>query len=102
MRVKLHLTLAPAALQPATHVEATWPTRPRLRYKLERSETLAPESWTDATAETDGTGAPATFLTAQPAAGARLFFRLRYQPVPMPTTAPEHAGFFKTYADFGL
>ena len=96
------LSLAPAAAQPETHVEAAWPTRARIRYKLERSETLAVGSWTDATAETDGTGSPFTHLAPRPADGARVFFRLRYQPLAMPTTAPEHAGFFKTYADFGF
>jgi len=96
------LTLAPAPSAPATHLEAAWPTRPRLAYRLERSETLAPDSWLDATAEAAGTGAPSTFLSPRPAPDARLFFRLRYQPVALPTTAPEHAGFFKTYADFGL
>lgn len=96
------LALAPDAAQPATHVEAAWPTRPRLLYKLERNGTLAPDSWLDATAESVGTGAPATHLAPIPPVDGRLFFRLRYQPVAMPTAAPEHAGFFKTYADFGL
>ena len=96
------LSLTPAAAQPATHLEAAWPTRARLRYKLERSETLAPDSWTDATAETDGTGSPANHLAPNPPADGRVFFRLRTQPIAMPTSAPEHAGFFKTYADFGL
>ncbi len=94
-------TLSIGATPLPTSVQAAWPTRPRLRYKLERSETLAADSWTDATAETDGTGAPAEHSASIPA-GARLFFRLRTQPAAMPTAAPEHAGFFKTYADFGL
>ncbi len=95
------LTLGPDAAQPVTHVEAAWPTRPRLRYKLERSETLAAGSWTDATAESDGTGALSTHTEALPA-GDRLFFRLRYQPVAAPTATPENAGFFLSYADFGF
>ena len=96
------LSIAPASAQPTTHIEAAWPTRPRLRYKLERGETLAADSWTDATAEADGTGAPATHVAPNPPADGRVFFRLRTRPVDMPTAAPEHAGFFKTYADFGL
>ena len=40
--------------------------------------------------------------TAIDLTGGRVFFRLDYQPVAMPTEAPENAGFFKTYADFGL
>ncbi len=93
------LSIGPTPLPAA--VQATWPTRPRLRYKLERSETLAPGDWTDATAEADGTGFPAQ-LSASIPPGGRVFYRLRYRPVAMPTDAPEHAGFFKTYADFGL
>jgi len=95
------LTLAPDAANPATHVEATWPTRPRLAYRLERSETLAPGDWTPATSWTDGTGNPSAHQSPLPV-GGRVFFRLDYQPVAMPTEAPENAGFFKTYADFGL
>ena len=95
-------TLSIGATPLPTLVQAAWPTRPRLRYKLERSETLAADSWTDATVEADGTGATATYLAPNPPAGARLFFRLRTQPLAMPIAAPEHAGFFKSYADFGL
>ncbi len=95
------LALALAAGNPATHVEATWPTRPRLAYRLERSETLAPGDWSPATAWTDGTGAASALQAALPVDG-RVFYRLDYQPVAMPTEAPENAGFFKTYADFGL
>jgi hypothetical protein len=90
-----------SAIETATHVEATWPTRPRLAYRLERSETLAPGDWTPATSWTDGTGNPSAHQSPLPV-GGRVFFRLDYQPVAMPTEAPENAGFFKTYADFGL
>ena len=95
------LALAPDALQPATHVEATWPTRARLAYRLERSETLATDSWSAALDWADGNDSPAAFIEEIPPAG-RLFFRLQTRPVAMPVSAPEHAGFFLTYADFGL
>jgi hypothetical protein len=94
------LTLAPDATNPATHVEATWPTRPHLAYRLMRSETLAPGDWAPAIAWTDGTGIPSAHQSPIPV-GGRVFFRLDYQPVAMPTEAPENAGLFKTYADFG-
>lgn len=95
------LACAPSLLQPATHVAASWPTRARLAYRLERSETLAADSWTPALDWSDGTGAPADHEENMPVAG-RLFFRLLARPVAMPVAAPEHAGFFKTYADFGF
>lgn len=94
------LTLAPSASQPIDQVEAVWPTRPRLAYRLETStDLLAP--WAEATPWTDGDGAPAAF-SAPLAVPGRRFYRLHYRPVAMPTAAPEHAGFFKTYADFGF
>lgn len=84
---------------PAT-LQAVWPTRPRLAHRLETStDLLAP--WAEATPWTDGDGAPAAFSAPLVAPGRR-FYRLHHRPVAMPVDAPEHAGFFKTYADFGL
>ncbi len=94
------LVVTPAGAPGQT--ELSWPTRPRLRYALEQSDSLASDGWSTLGTESTGTGNPSSQLDAHPAPGARRFYRLRYQPAPMPTTAPEHAGFFKTYADFGF
>jgi dienelactone hydrolase len=81
-------------------LQAAWPTRARLAYRLETStDLLAP--WTEASPWTTGDGALATASAALAAPGRR-FYRLHYRPAAMPVSAPEHAGFFKTYADFGL
>src|SRR5690606_23862733 len=63
------LSLAPDPGHPATHVEAAWPTRPRLAYRLERSESIENASWNPARDWTDGTGAPDTFAEALPPSG---------------------------------
>ena len=77
----------------------SWPTSTRLFYTLQSSETLA--DWGTALNGALGDGSTAQFPYAIPA-GGKIFFRLNYAPAPMPITAPENAGFFKTYADFGL
>ncbi|MBC8010147.1 MAG: hypothetical protein H7067_08620 [Burkholderiales bacterium] len=89
------LSIAPA-VSPG-EVELTWPLNARLAHRLQSTEDLA--VWP---APEVGPLDPALpFTTPLPPSG-RLFFRLRYEPAPAPTTAPENAGFFRTYADFGL
>lgn len=94
------LTLVPVLAEPA-ELELGWFSRPRLAYRLENTDNLAAPEWLEALPWADGTGAPVVHVAPLPVDG-RLFFRLRYQPVAMPVAAPENAGFFKTYADFGL
>ena len=95
------LNLSPTPSQANTPITATWLTRPRLAYRLERSETLTATSWLTASDWTDGDGNPSDHQTLLPNSG-RVFFRLAYQPIAMPTEASANAGFFKTYADFGF
>lgn len=96
------LTITPDPDSPATQIRLAWPAPARLRHTLERSADLAPGAWLAAASTGDGTGETLTHLAPRPASGERVFYRLRLEPSPMPVSEPEHAGFFKTYADFGL
>lgn len=73
--------------------------KPRIFYTLQSSETLS--GWTGVAPGAAGDGLVRQHPFSVPT-GGRIFFRLNYEPVPMPTATPENAGFFKTYADFGL
>ena len=92
-------TIQPSLNAPANHV-VSWPTRARLGYQLQTSATLA-NDWVNAGASVEGDGLAREVEAAVPGSG-RIFYRLLYQPVAMPVSAPENAGFFLTYADFGL
>lgn len=83
----------------ATQRVVRWPTSTQLFYTLQSSETLS--GWSDAASGAAGDGLVRQHPFAVPT-GGRIFFRLNYEPVPMPTATPENDGFFKTYADFGL
>lgn len=96
------LAIGPDPMQPESHVRVEWPTRPRLRYRLEQSATLAVNSWSDAVGWTPGDGGTGEFIAPVPGGAGRMFYRLQQAPEPAPTSAPEHAGFFLEYADFDL
>lgn len=93
------VAIQPSLNDPANHV-VNWPTRARLSYQLKTSETLA-NDWVNAGASLEGDGLTHEIEAAVPGSG-RIFYRIEYQPIAMPVAAPENAGFFLTYADFGL
>ena len=74
-------------------------TNNRLRYQWRDGDLFSP--WVNFAASFDGTG-NLMELPINLQSGELDFFQLRYGPIPPPFDDPNHAGFFRTYADFGL
>lgn len=91
------LTISHSPEEPSPF-EIEFVTRPRLSYQLLKSTTLQ-NDWLAVGDWVVGSGSP---LSHQSPSAGNSFYRVAYQPQEAPIEAPENAGFFLSYQDFGL
>lgn len=84
-------------LDPGSHFVA-WTGRNQVDYQLVSNEDLGPV-WSPAGGNTVGNGGELERAVMVPPS-KRVFFRLEYQPTPVPASDPENLGFILDYGDF--
>ena len=88
------------SLPGGNQLRARWPGHARLSYRLEGTDNLL-SPWSELLAWVPGNGG--MFEVDNPyVQPGNLFLRFERKATPLPVDAPEHAGFFRTYAELGL
>ncbi len=91
------LRIEPDQLSPGDHV-VVWTGRNQLDYQLVSNEDLG-GVWNPAGGNVIGDGGEIEAPVVPPMSH-RIFYRLEFQPTPVPAAAPENTGFILDYGDF--
>lgn len=93
------LRIEPDQLNPGEHV-VVWTGRNQLNYQLVSNEDLSPV-WSQVGDDIIGDGLEIESPVVPPLS-QRIFYRLEFEPTPVPSAAPENTGFILDYSDFSF